>query len=110
TDQADLLRPFYEKVIGWKPSGIPMGEYEDYVMSSPEDEMAKAGICHHAGPNQGIPPFWIVYINVANLDESMQYVTALGGAVVHGPRDAGPSGRFCIIRDPAGAFCGLFEH
>lgn len=109
TDHTEQLVPFYEKVIGWKSSGLPMGAYEDYIMSS-EDNVGRAGICHNDGPNKGIPPFWMVYFNVKDLSESIKAVEANGGKVVHGPRSAGGSGRFCMIQDPAGAYCALFEH
>lgn len=109
TNHTEALVPFYEKVIGWKSTGLSMGSYEDFVMST-EDGTGRAGICNNAGPNLGIPPFWMIYFNVKNLDESIREVEANGGKVVHGPREAGPSGRFCFIQDPAGAYCGLFEH
>jgi len=32
-----------------------------------------------------------------------------GGQLVSGPRSMGAS-RFCIIKDPAGAVVGLFQH
>jgi predicted enzyme related to lactoylglutathione lyase len=36
-------------------------------------------------------------------------VKARGGAVLKGPAQAGPSGRFAVIRDPAGAVAALFQ-
>lgn len=68
-----------------------------------------AGVCHAKGSNSEIPPYWIVYLMIENLDRSLDAVRAGGGAVVSGPRSAGSSGRYCIIRDPAGAYIGLFE-
>jgi predicted enzyme related to lactoylglutathione lyase len=79
-------------------------------MIAPEDELVISGICNDRNVNAGIPPVWIMYINVANLDESIEKVVQRGGEVIHGPRNMGEKARYCIIKDPAGAFCGLFEH
>ncbi len=107
---AEGVRDFYKQVVGWETTDISMGEYNDYCMSSPEDQKVRSGICHHRGSNQGIPPMWIMYINVADLNVSIEAVKNGGGEVVHGPRRMGDKARFCIIRDPAGAFAGLYDH
>ncbi len=107
---ADGLKDFYEQVVGWKTMDIPMGDYADYAMLSPKDDAARSGVCHARGANANMPPAWIMYINVANLDESIAKVIAGGGEVVNGPRNMGEKARYCIIKDPAGAFCGLFDH
>ena len=61
------------------------------------------------GSNADLPPQWLVYINVGNLDESLQKCTDLGGELVTQPRAMGGYGKFCVIRDPAGAVAALFE-
>ena len=109
-DDADGLKSFYKNVVGWKTSDINMGDYNDYCMASPEDDVVRTGVCHNRGSNDGMPSAWIMYVNVANLDESIAAVTAGGGEVVKGPRKMGDKARYCIIKDPAGAFCGLFDH
>jgi uncharacterized protein len=107
---ADYLRDFYRDVVGWKTSEIPMGDYSDYCMASPGDDVVRSGVCHAKGSNADMPAAWIMYINVANLDESIANVIAGGGEVVNGPRKMGEKARYCIIKDTAGAFCGLFDH
>ena len=57
----------------------------------------------------GIPPVWMIYIVVADLDASLAQCRARGGEVVGEPREMGGVGRFAFIRDPAGAPCALFE-
>jgi predicted enzyme related to lactoylglutathione lyase len=108
-DGADRLRDFYADVVGWRATSFDMGDYEDYVMSSPENGMAMAGICHARGENLGIPPQWLMYITVADVLESAQKVVEMGGEIVLSVREMGDTGRFCIIKDPAGAVCALFE-
>jgi predicted enzyme related to lactoylglutathione lyase len=106
---ADTLRDFYAAVVGWKWDGFDMGGYSDYVMMEPESGKAVGGICHARGGNAGLPAAWLVYITVADLERSVEEVKARGGAVLKGPAQAGPSGRFAVIRDPAGAVAALFQ-
>ncbi len=110
-DNAEVVRDFYSEVVGWQTMPLDMGGYDDYVMLSPDGPngvAGVAGVCHARGVNANIPPQWLVYINVENLDASVKSVLALGGEIVDGPREMG-EGRFCVIRDPAGAVCGLIE-
>lgn len=108
--EAASIRDFYQEVIGWKTSDVSMGDYDDYCMISPEDNVVRTGVCHGRGANQGMPPAWIMYVNVADLDASMKAAQDRGGEIVHGPRKMGEKARYCIIKDPAGAYCGLFDH
>ena len=108
-EDAPGLRDFYKQVIGWGSEAVSMGDYEDYTMVAP-DGARLAGVCHARGSNAGLPVAWMIYINVADLDESMSHCRELGGEVVSGPRQTPGYGRYCIIRDPAGVACALFEH
>ena len=101
------VREFYEAVVGWTATPLDMGGYPDFVMNLPGTGAPVAGICHARGVNVGLPASWLPYIQVADLAASMAECTARGGAVIMGPRGAGPGARFCVIRDPAGAVAAL---
>lgn len=105
---ADGVRDFYKKVVGWTTSNVPMGDYNDYCMH-PADGDPVAGVCHSRGPNAEMPPVWLIYITVADLDASVKSCQELGGAVIGSVRDMGSYGRMAVIRDPAGAMCGLIQ-
>jgi len=105
---AKALRHFYQLVVGWEWSGLPMGGYDDYCMNPPGAPGAVAGICHAQGSNSDLPPVWLVYITVADLDQSLAACTECGGTLISGPKTM-PQGRYAIIRDPAGAAAALFE-
>ena len=100
-DDALGVRDSHAEVINWKASPQSMGDYDDYSIETP-DGTCLAGICHRRGPNAGIPPHWMTYVNVAGVDRSADRCTQLGGKVVDGSRMMG-NYRFCIIQDPAGA-------
>jgi predicted enzyme related to lactoylglutathione lyase len=108
--EADPVRDFYRAVVGWTSEPLDMGGYSDYVMKVPSTGAAVAGVCHARGTNVGVPPQWLIYITVADLDASVAECTARGGSIVKDPTPMGAMGRFCVIRDPAGAVAALFEH
>lgn len=105
---ADAVRDFYAAVAGWTFQPVDMGGYADYSMIPPGGGDPVAGICHARGINEGIPPQWLIYIVVADVDASVAACRARGGEVVAGPRSMGAA-RFAVIRDPAGAVCGLYQ-
>jgi len=105
---APRLRDFYRDVIGWEPRAESMGEYEDFSMVVPGTGDVAAGVCHARGPNGDLPPQWLVYINVADVDAATRRAVERGGELVAGPRAMG-GGRFCVVRDPAGAVFALFQ-
>jgi predicted enzyme related to lactoylglutathione lyase len=106
---AVALRDFYQNVTGWTPSPVEMGGYQDFCMHPPGENDPVAGICHARGPNAELPPVWMVYISVDNLDGSLRQCQSLGGKLRSPVRDMGPMGRYCVIEDPAGAVSALFE-
>ena len=105
---ADQVRTFYEKVVGWASLPQDMGGYHDFNMIAPGTEDCVAGICHAQGTNAGLPAQWLMYITVEDVDASVEKCREFGGLVVAGPSAMG-GGRFCVIRDPAGAVCALYQ-
>lgn len=106
---ADEIRDFYRHVIGWTFSEVDMGGYHDYCMNAPESGRTISGICHARGVNADLPPVWLIYISVLDLDESIQRCTSRGGKVISGPKGMGGKGKYCVIQDPSGAYAALFE-
>lgn len=106
---ADEVRDFYAGVVGWKPEALSMGDYSDYVMTSPDDGAGVAGVCHARGVNAGLPPVWLIYIRVADVDESVRVCLEKGGKLLAPVKSMGPNGRYCVIQDPAGAVAALIS-
>ena len=106
---AEEIRDFYSKVVGWKPKPLSMGKYDDYVMNTPETETSVAGVCHARGTNANLPPQWLIYITVADINRSIELCKANGGKILAESKSYGGMGLFCVIQDPAGAVCALFQ-
>lgn len=107
-ENATEVRDFYEQVVGWDSSDHDMGGYSDYNMLAPGDGQCFAGICHARGSNADLPAQWLIYIIVEDVDQSAARCREQGGEVLVEPRAMG-GGRFCVIKDPAGAVCALYR-
>jgi len=108
-ENAEEIRACSAAVVGSKSDSVDMGEYQDFVMTTPESGSVAAGVCHARGSNADLPSQWLVYVNVDDLDASSGRCTELGGEILAGPKTMGSHGRYCVIRDPAGAVVALFE-
>lgn len=107
-DDADGMRDFYSKVVGWQVEEVGMGDYSDYSMTMPASGEAVAGICHARGSNADLPGGWLMYIVVADVNASAQACKDNGGRIVVEPRGLA-GGQFCIIEDPSGATAALYQ-
>ena len=105
---AQQIRDFYQHVVGWTPQAIGMGDYDDYSMMK-RDGAPAAGICHARGVNASLPPHWLIYITVDDVNLAAGRVLDRGGRLLREPTDMGPHGRYCVIEDPAGAVAALYE-
>jgi len=102
-DDATGLKPFYEAVCGWTTDAYDMGECSDWVCKV--DGEAIAGICHARGPNVGIPPQWLMYVTVQDVQRSTELVRSNGGTVLQEPAEGRP---MAIVKDPAGVVFALY--
>ncbi|MFN7116559.1 MAG: VOC family protein [Saprospiraceae bacterium] len=106
-EDAETVSDFYSQVVGWEKSPVSMGDYNDYAMIVPDTQDGVSGVCHARGPNAYLPPQWLLYVMVTNLDESLEKCKSLGGKVIGEKRRMGEQGHYCLIQDPAGAYMML---
>lgn len=106
---ANELRDFYQQVIGWESEEMVLsdrdGKYADYVMKDKEGNWV-GGICHARGQNVGIPPQWIIYVNVEDIEQSVKKCVELGGKVIKELRNENVL-VYAMIEDPIGAVMAL---
>ncbi len=107
-DNAEEIRDFYKSVIGWESDDVEMDGYSDFNMMAPGSGEPIAGVCHARGSNKDIPPQWILYFIVEDVDQSVKACESLGGKILVGPKKMGDA-TYCVIQDPAGAACALYN-
>lgn len=105
---AEEVADFYQHVVGWRPQGQSMGDYDDYNMLFPDSDTPAAGVCHARGPNTGLPAQWLMYVRVASVTDSIRTCEAMGGKLISGPTEFGKQ-HYCVIEDPAGAVLALIS-
>ena len=57
----------------------------------------------------GMPPAWMIYLDVDDIDAAAAKIRSLGGMIFREPADVPGTGRFAIAADPQGAAFGLLE-
>ena len=107
TLQADTraAAAFYEGLMGWTLVGSedPDEEHDWSYLVARLDGADVAGI--GALPD-GVAPSWVTHVRVDSAEDAAERACAAGGAVLDGPVDASPAGRFVVLADPLGAvFC-----
>lgn len=101
TTEPDAAREFYGAVFGWEYAAVPMAG-DEYTTFTPKGASFPAG---GVGPMMGhdnLPPHWLSYFAVADVDASLATLERLGGTVLTPVFDT-PFGRMAPVLDPAGA-------
>jgi uncharacterized protein len=114
-------REFYSTLFGWKIHDEDMGEHGIYTQFLKEGE---AGTHHMLGlspeapccgmmqisPEMGpIPPHWLAYFQVDDLETTLARAAGLGAVEVVPTTHLPGGSRFAICADPQGAHLGLFQ-
>lgn len=108
TSNLQAAKDFYGKTFGWKFSEHKMGEMT-YTMIKTNDKEFGGIWSIPKDQEKQIPPHWMAYILVENLDESLKKATKNGASIVKPAATAGDMGRFAIIKDPTGAHIALWQ-
>ena len=80
--------------------------YADYNMLG-EDGNPAAGVCHARGVNGDLPSMWMIYLPVADLDESLRRVEEEGGKIIKAVQRPDGAYVYAAIEDPVGACLAL---
>lgn len=97
---------FYGKLFGWTYEEWP-NEEVTYRIAKSGDRAAGGIMSIPAGQPEGVPPNWMPYVTVENVDDSVRKAGEAGGRVLVEPMDIPSIGRFAVIQDPQGAVIGI---
>lgn len=104
TDQT-AAKNFYSALFGWAVNDMPMGPTDVYTIFRLQGRDAAAG-CTLRPEQKGVPPHWMIYIQVDNADSAATRCTKAGGRVCAPAFDVMDAGRMAVLTDPTGAtFC-----
>lgn len=100
---------FYTKLFGWESAG----EFSDpaigvYRMFG-RNGLPLGGMATLMPEMQGVPPHWLPYFRVANLDEAIERVKANGGQLLSGPMEVPGGDHVAQCFDALGGAFALHE-
>jgi predicted enzyme related to lactoylglutathione lyase len=109
TRDTEGAKKFYTSLFGWKEktsSGAGM-TYTEFSL----DETPFAGMMEMNAQmvGMGVPPHWLTYFQVADVDASANTAKGLEATLVVPPMDIPNTGRFSVIRDPHGAVFAIYK-
>ena len=104
SDDVEACAAFYGKVFGWSERLDPSG----YIMWAGGERVQCGGIA--IGEDWGeMSSHWLVYFLVEDVEAAAARIAELGGAVLHGPSEAGGMGKMLVAQDPQGAMFALIR-
>jgi len=104
----EATKAHYERLCGWTFEGMEMPQGGTYWVASLDGTMV-AGLMDKDAIPHAVPPHWLVYLDVADIDKAVSEVEASGGQVIRAPFDIPGVGRIAIVSEPSGAGIGLLE-
>lgn len=110
TTDADAAKSFYTQLFGWTAEDYPTDETGVYTMMRIDGkDVAALYQMHEEQQAQGIPPHWLSYVTVADVNESAEKARSLGGQIIVEPMDVMEEGRMALVQDPTGATFALWQ-
>jgi predicted enzyme related to lactoylglutathione lyase len=105
TTDVEGAKSFYGQLFDWNAEETPGGELGTYTMFLRNGRSVAA--CYEQR-DPGVPPFWMSYVTVDDLDGACNTAQELGARVLQEPFDAMGAGRMAVISDPQGAVFALW--
>jgi predicted enzyme related to lactoylglutathione lyase len=112
TVDVEGAKAFYGGVLGWEFTDRPMpGDVGVYILISMDGQDVGGMYDITAVPDlpEGVPPHWMPYIHVDDVDAVLAAAQESGGGMTFPAMDVPAVGRMAGIRDPHGAAVALFR-
>jgi predicted enzyme related to lactoylglutathione lyase len=109
TTDAPAAMKFYSEVFGWRPSETldmgPMGKY--HMFNRPFGMIG--GMMNKPPEMAQVPPHWMIYFRVPDIDTAIERIKVNGGKILNGPMDVPGGDRVVNAMDPQGGAFSLHE-
>lgn len=106
TSDSDAAIEFYVRLLGME-RGETMGEIDYTLLTVQGTDVA--GVVQIAPEWGPVPPNWLVYFDVVDVDQTVAQAQSLSGSVIVPATDIPDIGRFAVLQDPQGAVFGVFQ-
>ena len=107
TTDAPAAMKFYSQIFQWQPSEtMDMGEMGKYYMFNRPHGMI-GGMMNRPPAMAHVPPHWMIYFRVPDIDAAAERVKKNGGTIVNGPMEVPGGDRVANAMDPQGGAFSL---
>ena len=107
TTDAPAAMKFYSEVFGWQPSEtMDMGAMGKYHMFNRPHGMI-GGMMNKPPEMANVPPHWMIYFRVPDINAAADRVKAAGGRILNGPMEVPGEDWILNAADPQGAAFSL---
>jgi predicted enzyme related to lactoylglutathione lyase len=106
TTDREAAADFYHRLAGWE-IGPEHPRGEEGVAHALFHHERVFGLMRDLPAGSPVPPNWVFYLRVADLDKAIQHARALGGFMYEEPADV-DGGRRVLMMDPTGAPVALW--
>jgi predicted enzyme related to lactoylglutathione lyase len=109
TTDPQAAKAFYSSLFGWTSEDFPMGP-DTYTMWK-VNGLDNGGMYKLMKDqlDRGIPPHWLLYVAVDDVDRAASKAKGLGANILVGPMDVFDMGRMAVVQDPQGAVFAFWE-
>ncbi len=99
---------FYSELFGWKnTSSMDMGpELGAYWMFGLDSQNTMGGMSNVAKQHK-MPPHWLYYVSVDDIDATMASIKQNGGKILNGPMEVPGGDKIAQFMDPQGAMFAI---
>jgi predicted enzyme related to lactoylglutathione lyase len=109
TRDLDTAVKFYTELLQWGILTHDMGEYGLYYVFQIDGRDIGAAYKMSGPQFENVPPNWMPYIWVDDVDATASKTITLGGRIIAPPLDVPIVGRMAFLQDPQGANFAIFK-
>jgi predicted enzyme related to lactoylglutathione lyase len=109
TTNIQKTKDFYGNMFGWTFVDNKNGEMTYTIIKKNDRDVGGIWVIPSAQQSE-IPPHWLAYILVDNLEKSLEKARQNGGTLVKPVQTVKDMGRFAVIKDPSGAHLALWQN
>jgi predicted enzyme related to lactoylglutathione lyase len=99
-------KAFYRALFDWE---LDDSQADSYTMIGVGEHPYGVGGGMMKAPNPDVPPHWLAYVSVADVNAATEKAKSLGATIVREVTPIEGYGSFSIIQDPTGAVLGLWK-
>jgi len=108
TNDIPKAKEFYSRLFDWKLDDIPMPGGDMLYTMINVGEGTGGGMFANMDPQ--VPPHWLAYVGVDDIEASTQKARDLGASVLQDVMKIGDYGWLSVIKDPTGAVIAMWKN